>query len=319
MMKKLLFSLILLTIFVMFPVQPVQSKMLVLATFEHWSDLAHQIGGDKIESRFLGKGYQNPHEIPSTPAFVPLLNKAEILLVNGQELELNWLPQALILCRNQKIQKGEHGYVDVSKDVPLLEYDADDLKDSPFARLLVLLTAGKIGNHHYWMEPSNNLIMAKNIEMALEETDPGNAAFYQANLKAFSEKLTLKIKEWDEMMAPYRGEKIVSYHRSWTYLSERYHWKIEDYVEPHETIPPSASYMAALVEKMKRDHVKIILMENYQNLQIARSIGERAHAEIVNVPSSVSKELGVPDVISLFDKIFGEFSKAFKNAKIEKG
>lgn len=291
------------------------AKLLVLGTFEHWADLAHQIGGDKIESRFLGKGYQNPHEIPSTPAFVPLLNKADLLLVNGQELELNWLPQALILCRNQKIQKGERGYVDVSKDVPLLQYDADDLKDSPFARLLVLLNAGKIGNHHYWMEPSNNLIMAKNIEQALEEADPANALFYQANLKIFSDKMSQKIKEWDTMMAPYKGEKIVSYHRSWTYLSERYHWTIEDYVEPHETIPPSASYMAALVEKMKRENVKIILMENYQNLQIARSIADRAHAEIVAVPSSVSKELGVPDVFALFDKIFGEFSKAFKNAK----
>lgn len=313
-MKKRSLNLFLFIILLTSLAREVQAKMLVLATFEHWADLAHQIGGDKIESRFLGKGYQNPHEIPSTPAFVPLLNKADLLLVNGQELELNWLPQALILCRNQRIQKGEHGYVDVSKEVPLLEYDADDLKDSPFARLLVLLSAGKIGNHHYWMEPSNNLIMAKNIEQALEESDPGNAPFYQANLKTFSDKLTQKIKEWDEMMAPYRGEKIVSYHRSWTYLSERYHWKIEDYVEPHETIPPSASYMAALVEKMKKDHVKIILMENYQNLQIARSIGERAHAEIVNVPSSVSKELGVPDVFALFDKIFGEFSKAFKNA-----
>jgi zinc/manganese transport system substrate-binding protein len=315
MMKKPFLRFILFIFFLTILVHEASAKLLVLGTFEHWADLAHQIGGDKIESRFLGKGYQNPHEIPSTPAFVPLLNKADLLLVNGQELELNWLPQALILCRNQKIQKGERGYVDVSKDVPLLQYDPDDLKDSPFARLLVLLTAGKIGNHHYWMEPSNNLIMAKNIEQALEEADPGNASFYQANLKTFSDRLSQKINEWDAMMAPYKGEKIVSYHRSWTYLSERYHWTIEDYVEPHETIPPSASYMAALVEKMKKENVKIILMENYQNLQIARSIADRAHAEIVNVPSSVSKELGVPDVFALFDKIFGEFSKAFKNAK----
>lgn len=314
-MRKIVFALFLSFFLSVLSEGEASAKFLVLSTFEHWADLAHQIGGDRIESRFLGKGYQNPHEIPSTPAFVPLLNKADLLLVNGQELELNWLPQALILCRNQRIQKGEHGYVDVSKDVPLLQYDADDLKDSPFARLLVLLTAGKIGNHHYWMEPSNNLIMAKNIEQALEEADPANASFYQANLKTFSDRLSEKIKEWDAMMAPYKGEKIVSYHRSWTYLSERYHWTIEDYVEPHETIPPSASYMAALVGKMKKDNVKIILMENYQNLQIARSIADRAHAEIVNVPSSVSKELGVPDVFALFDRIFGEFSKAFKNAK----
>ncbi|MBI1820981.1 MAG: metal ABC transporter substrate-binding protein [Nitrospirae bacterium] len=270
-MKKLL--LIFLVSF--FPLQTISNeasaKLLVLSTYEHWADLAHQIGGDKIESRFLGKGYQNPHEISSTPAFVPLLNKADLLLVNGQELELNWLPQALILCRNERIQKGEHGYVDVSKDIPLLQYDQDDLKDSPFARLLVLLSAGKIGNHHYWMEPSNNLIMAKNIEEALEAADPANASVYQTNLKTFSDRFSQKIKEWDAMMVPYEGEKIVSYHRSWTYLARRYHWTIEDYVEPHETIPPSASYMAALVEKMKKENVKIILMENYQNLQIAKS------------------------------------------------
>src|ERR1700693_598619 len=125
MIKKLLLLFNLIVIFLALPVNDASAKLLVLSTYEHWADLAHQIGGDRIESRFLGKGYQNPHDIPSTPAFVPLLNKADLLLVNGQELELNWLPQALILCRNQKIQKGEHGYVDVSKDVPLLEYDAD--------------------------------------------------------------------------------------------------------------------------------------------------------------------------------------------------
>ncbi|MHB8481361.1 MAG: metal ABC transporter substrate-binding protein [Nitrospiria bacterium] len=314
-MKVLLFFLIFnFFSFTVFSDNKASAKLLVLSTYEHWADLARQIGGDRIDSRFLGKGYQNPHEIPSTPAFVPLLNKADLLLVNGQELELNWLPQALVLCRNERIQKGSFGYIDVSKDVPLLQYDQDDLKDSPFARLLVLLNAGKIGNHHYWMEPSNNLIMAKNIEESLEGADPANASIYQANLKTFSERLSQKIKEWDALMAPFKGKKIVSYHRSWTYLANRYQWTIEDYVEPHETIPPSASYMAALVEKMKKDDVKIILMENYQNLQIARSIADRAHAEIVNVPSSVSKELGVPDVFSLFDKIFGEFATAFKKA-----
>ena len=312
---KILFFLLFFTLFSLSAfLNEVSARLLVLSTFEHWADLAHQIGGDKIDARFLGKGYQNPHEIPSTPAFVPLLNKADLLLVNGQELELNWLPQALVLCRNERIQKGSHGYIDVSKDVPLLQYNSDDLKNSPFARLLVLLNAGKIGNHHYWMEPSNNLIMAKNIEEALEITDPANASIYQENLKIFSDRLLQKIKEWDVLMAPYKWEKIVSYHRSWTYLANRYQWTLEDYVEPHETIPPSASYMAALVEKMKKENVKIILMENYQNLQIARSIADRAHAEIVNVPSSVSKELGVSDVFSLFDKIFGEFAKAFKNS-----
>lgn len=292
-----------------------QAGLNVVATLEHFGSIAKMIGGEKVKVSVLVKGYQNPHAVEVKPSYSVLLNKADLLVANGQLVEVGWLDIALVSARNLSIMQGEPGFVNCSLGVDIIPYEAREIEGTPFF-ILNLGTGGtmKLGNHHYWLDPANSEIIARNISEKLEAVDPGNAKFYRANYERFSAKLMEKVKEWDRMMEPFKGTQVVSYHRSWNYLARRHNLKIFDYIEPKETIPPSAAYMASLVDRMKRNRVKIILAETYQNRKIVEEIARLTGAKPLILPASVSEDLGIRDVFQLFDKIYQELTQALQAA-----
>jgi zinc/manganese transport system substrate-binding protein len=293
-----------------------QAELNVVATLEHYGSIAKTVGGDRVKVRALVKGYQNPHAVEVKPSYSVLLNKADLLVANGQLIEVGWLDNALINARNLKVMEGESGFVDCSIGVDIIPYEAQEIEGTPFF-MLNLSTGGtvRLGNHHYWLDPGNNEIIARNIYERFAAVDPGNAAFYKTNYERFAAQLREKLQEWDAMMAPFHGAQIVSYHRSWTYLVRRHRMKVFDYIEPKETIPPSAAYMASLVDRMKRSGGKIILAETYQDRKIVEEVARLTSARALMLPASVSEDLGIRDVFQLFDRIYRELAQALQAVK----
>lgn len=297
-------------------VMSAQAELNVVATLEHYGSIAKIVGGDRVKVSALVKGYQNPHAVEVKPSYSVLLNKADLLVANGQLIEVGWLDNALINARNLKVMEGESGFVDCSVGVDIIPYEAQEIEGTPFF-MLNLSTGGtvRLGNHHYWLDPGNNEIIARNIYEKLAAVDPGHATFYHTNYERFAARLREKLQEWDAMMAPFQGAQIVSYHRSWTYLVRRHRMKVFDYIEPKETIPPSAAYMVSLVDRMKRRGVKIILAETYQDRKIVEEVARLTGARALMLPASVSADLGIRDVFQLFDRICRELAQALQAVK----
>ncbi len=288
----------------------------VVATLEHYGSIAKVIGGDRVKVSVIVKGSQNPHTISVKPSYSVLFNKADLLVANGQLIELGWLDVALINARNAKIQEGHPGFVNCSIGVDIISYSADEIEGTPFF-ILNLGVGGtlRLGNHHYWLDPGNTAIIGRNIAEKLAEVDLPNAAYYRDNEKHFAMHLGEKLKEWDKLMEPFRGMQLVSYHRSWNYLLRRHGLKVFDYIEPKETLPPSAAYMASLVDRMKRSGVKVILAETYQNRSIIDEIARQTGAKALVLPSSISEDQGIRTVFDFFDRIYGEIAAALRAAK----
>jgi zinc/manganese transport system substrate-binding protein len=297
-------------------VMSAQAELKVVATLEHYGSIAKTVGGDRVKVSTWVKGYQNPHAAEVKPSYSVLLNKADLLVANGQLIEVGWLDNALINARNLKVMEGESGFVDCSIGVDIIPYEAQEIEGTPFF-MLNLSTGGtiRLGNHHYWLDPGNNEIFARNIYERFAAVDPGNAAFYKANYERFAAQLREKLQQWDAMMASFQGAQIVSYHRSWTYLVRRHRMKVFDYIEPKETIPPSAAYMASLVDRMKRSGVKIILAETYQDRKIVEEVARLTSARALMLPASVSEDPGIRDVFQLFDRIYRELAQALQAVK----
>jgi ABC-type Zn uptake system ZnuABC Zn-binding protein ZnuA len=293
-----------------------QATLKVVATTEHYGAIARIVGGDKVKVNVLVKGQQNPHSVEVKPSFSVLLNQADLLVTNGQLLEVGWLDIALVNARNSRITEGQEGFVDCSVGIDLLPYEFQEIEGTPLF-MLNLGTGGgtRLGNHHYWLDPANNAVIARNIAGKLAEADPGNAAFYQANYERFAARLQEKVVQWDTMMAPFKGLPIVSYHRSWNYLARRHGLQVLAYIEPKETIPPSAAYLATLVERMKKHGVKIVVAEPYQNRSIAQEVARLAGARLLFLHDSVSADLGIRDPVQLFDTIYQELSRALQAVK----
>jgi len=288
----------------------------VVATLEHYGAIAKVVGGDKVKMSVIVKGAQNPHTIAVKPSYSVLFNKADLLVANGQLIELGWLDVALVNARNVKIMEGHPGFVNCSIGVDIIPYTADEIEGTPFF-ILNLGVGGtmRLGNHHYWLDPGNTTIIARNIADKLAEVDLPNAPYYRDNYERFTAHFGEHLKDWDKLMEPFRGMQVVSYHRSWNYLLRRHGLKVFDYIEPKETLPPSAAYMASLVDRMKRSGVKIILAETYQNRSIIDEVARLTGAKALVLPSSVSEDQGIRTVSEFFDRLYREIVPALQAAR----
>jgi zinc/manganese transport system substrate-binding protein len=266
----------------------------VVTTTEDLAALAREVGGDKIKVESLSRGYQDPHFVEAKPSFVIKLHSADLLIAVGRELEIGWLPPLVNQARNAKVQPGGEGYFDASQGVKILEIPTGQLTRA-------MGDVHPQGNPHYWLDPDNGLRIAKGIQKKLAALSPGDAAYFAERETAFEKRLAEAQKRWDAQMAPYKGTKIVTYHRSWPNFVDRFGLDVIGYVEPRPGIPPSPSHTIDLITDMKAKNVKIILVEPYFDLKTPNSIARGTGAKVLVMAPSVGAEKEITDYISLFD------------------
>jgi ABC-type Zn uptake system ZnuABC Zn-binding protein ZnuA len=158
-----------------------------------------------------------------------------------------------------------------------------------------------MGNPHYWLDPANGRRMAMAITQKLSDRRPVDAAYFNARFTDFDRRLRAAEQRWDAMMAPYRGVKVVTYHRTWSNFVERFGLEVIGYVEPRPGIPPSASHTLNLVREMQEQRVRIILVEPYFDPKLPSAIARQAGASVVTLTPSVGGAPAATDYFTLFD------------------
>jgi zinc/manganese transport system substrate-binding protein len=266
----------------------------VIATTEDLAALVREIGGDKVTVDSIAKGYQDPHFVEAKPSFILKLHDADLLIVVGRELELGWLPPLLTQSRNSKIQPGGAGYLDASTGVRIL-----DIPTGQITRAMGDVHPS--GNPHYWLDPENGRIIAKAIAAALARLSPNDRAYFDQRYADFDRRLGDAQKRWAAAMAPYKGTKVVTYHRSWPNFTERFGLDVIGYVEPKPGIPPSPSHTIQLIAEMKRQNVKLILVEPYFDLKTPESIAREVGGKVMVLTPSVGGVKEASNYIALFD------------------
>ena len=266
----------------------------VITTTEDLASIAREVAGDKARVESLARGYQDPHFVEAKPSFVLKLNKADLLIAVGRELEIGWLPPLVTQARNPKIQPGASGYLDASLTARILEIPTGQITRA-------MGDVHPSGNPHYWLDPENGKRIAKAIAGKLSGLDSPNAAYYTQRYEDFAKRLTAAQSRWTATMAPYKGTKVVTYHRSWPNFVDRFGLDVIGYVEPKPGIPPSPSHTIDLMQAMKRQSVKLILVEPYFDLKTPNSIARETGARVVVLPPSVGGEKVITDYIALFD------------------
>jgi ABC-type Zn uptake system ZnuABC Zn-binding protein ZnuA len=271
-----------------------QSKLNVITTTEDLASIAREVGGDHVTVEAMARGYQDPHFVEAKPSFILKLQKADVLAVVGRELEIGWLPPLIQQSRNSKIQPGSAGYLDASLQASILEVPTGQVTRA-------MGDVHPLGNPHYWMDPENGKRIGKEIADKLSELRPNDRAFFQQKLTDFTTRLDVAEKRWLAQMAPYKGIKVVTYHRSFPNFAERFGLEIVGYIEPKPGIPPSPQHTLDLINEMKRQNIKIVLVEPYFDLKTPNAIGRDTGAEVLVMPPSVGGVKDITDYFSLFD------------------
>ena len=280
-------------------------KLIVVTTTSDLASITREVGGDFVEVTSVARGYQDPHFVEPKPSFLLLLRKADLLEVIGLDLEIGWLPPLIDQSCNAKIRPGAAGYLDLSRGVQIL--------DRPASVSRAMGDVHPMGNPHYWLDPGNAVRIAIQIEARLKQLQPANAAYFQKRLNAFKARMNEANKRWTAALAPFRGAKVVTYHNSWPNFMRRYGLDVVGYVEPKPGVPPSPSHLFQLINQMKQQKVKVILMEPYFDHKTPQSVADRTGAELVVLyPSVGGAKTGTDDYFALFDRNVAAIVAALK-------
>ena len=273
---------------------PAGAALRVVTTTEDLASLTREVGGDKVTVVALSKGYQDPHFVEPKPSFILEVSRADLLIAVGRELEIGWLPTLITSSRNAKIQPGAKGYLDASLTVKILEIPTGQLTRA-------MGDVHPQGNPHYWLDPDNGRLMAQAILAKLTELSPADKATFEQRYADFDRRLGAAEKQWDAALAPYKGAKLVTYHRSWPNFMERFGLDVIGYVEPKPGIPPSPSHTLDLIAEMKRQGVKVIVVEPYFDKKTPQAIANQVGGVVLELAPSAGGTKEATDYIQLFD------------------
>jgi len=271
-----------------------QSKLNVVTTTEDLAAIAREVGGDHVTVESIARGFQDPHFVEAKPSFILKLQKADLLILVGRDLEIGWLPPLIQQSRNSKVQVGADGYLDASLQARILEVPQGQVTRAEG-------DVHPLGNPHYWLDPENGKTVAREIFDRFVKLRPNEKAYLEPRLNDFVNRLNEAGKRWAAMMAPYKGIKVVTYHRSYPNFAERFGLDVVGYVEPKPGIPPTPQHTLDLMNDMKQKNVKLVLVEPYFDLKTPNAIGRGTGAEVLVMPPSVGGTKDITDYFKLFD------------------
>jgi zinc/manganese transport system substrate-binding protein len=290
MAKRVLFLILLLGTLI----RPAFAEVKIVATLPWIGSIAREIGKDKVTVSVIVKANQDAHYIEAKPSMILAASRADVIMYNGLDLEVGYLPLIVMQSRNPRIQPGQSGNLDCSRVVEAIEKPLADIDRS-------MGDVHPMGNPHYHFSARNIQRVAEGMERALSLADPGNAAYYTANLAAFREKVGNKQRQWAAV--PLKGKRFFAYHKYFEYLAGDYGFQILGYVEPKPGISPSAGYLENLIETINRTKPDGILVTPTYGRREVDLLSRKTGVNAIVVPSDVGATAGTGNWFSFMDAV----------------
>jgi zinc/manganese transport system substrate-binding protein len=285
---------------------PAFADLNVFACEPHWSALLNEIGGAHVTVTTATGAYNNPHYIQARPSLISAMRRADLVVCNGGEMEVGWLPVLMQQGARESVQPGQPGYLDGSLDVHMLQVPES-----------VDRAQGDIhpdGNPHYQTDPHNIAAVAAELVQRMASLDPSNAAEYQKRYADFKLRWDAATKKWEQEAAPLKGMKLIAYHDGWIYMSTWLGIDIVGFMEPKPGIPPSPSHLSELISLAKGQKVQGIISTPYEDPEAGDWLSQRTGAATAVIPDTVGAEQD-KDLYALFDNIIGTLLKLHGDAK----
>jgi len=274
-------------------VVPAHAALRVLATTADWGALATELGGDKVNVYTATSALQDVHQVDAKPSLVARARTADLVVANGADLEIGWLPVLLQESGNAKIRPGTPGYFEATSAVKLMDVPA--VVDRSMGDIHAL------GNPHIQLDPRNVAAVAGALTARLAAIDAANAPYYQQRGADFQARWQQAMSRWDAAAAPLKGTPVVVIHRDQAYLCR---WLGLDQlaaIEPKPGVPPSAGYLAGLVKQLSTSKPRMILRNAYNDPKAAEWLSQKVGAPVVTLPFSVGGTPEAKDLFALFD------------------
>ncbi|HNV45652.1 MAG TPA: zinc ABC transporter substrate-binding protein [Spirochaetota bacterium] len=272
-----------------------EAKLNVVATYPWIADIAGRIGGEYASVQSLARGNWDPHFVAPKPSLIATVRRADLVIINGAELEIGWLPPVLRESRNARVQVGTKGFLDLSAHVDLIDVPKN-----------VSRSEGDVhpsGNPHYHLDPRRVPALAAAIRTRLCSLDRERCGAYEKNYTAFAADWHKRCARWEQALAGLKGARVVQYHRLFNYFFARFGLTRIVEIEPLPGIPPSSGHLVRVIDTVKRQGAAFILTDVYHSREPGRLVAEKAGVRLVVLPHDVGAVPEATDIVSLFDEM----------------
>ena len=280
------------------------AKLRVVATLPDLWALTRAVTGDLVSVELATRFGQNPHDLEIRPSQILLLKRADILVRNGLE-EDAWIDPIVESAGNPKLLRGSPNVIEAVRGIAVRKVPAGPVDRS-------LGDVHPLGSPHYTLDPANISTVTDNIAAGLAQMFPELAPRFEANRQAFLERLVAADRRWQAILAPYRGAKIVSYHDSWPYFYAAFGMVEGGIIEDRPGIPPSPQHLASLIQQMKAEQVKVILLETWYPADVANFVAHKSGAKVLVVPQTPGAVQGTEDYIAHLDYLVTTIANALQ-------
>ena len=284
------------------------AKLYVVTTTPDLAAITREVGGDKVDVESLALGTQDAHFVDPKPSFVVKLNRADLYVKRGLDLEVGWAPVLEKGARNANLLPGGPGLVDASAGIAPLEIPGDTVSRA-------MGDVHPAGNPHYQLDPANATQMARSIAAGLSRIDAANRSYYEERLADFTRRIEARLAEWMQTLAPYRGVKVVTYHKSWDYFAARFGLDVIGTMEPKPGVAPSPAHLAQLITLMQAQRCTLIIKEPFYPENLTRVVAEKTGATAIVLPDAPGGAPGTDDYFSFIDYNVKQVAAALAAAK----
>jgi len=270
-----------------------QERIRVVTTTTDLRSLAEMVGGNLIDAVSLVPANFDAEEYQPKPQDALRLKDARLVVRVGLDYDL-WFDRLLEAAAPGELRRGGSGYVDASYAIAPLEVRGVAVGPGDGH-------AHGSGNPHYWLDPKNAEFITANILWGLTRIDPANARTFEANRQAFLARLSAKLSEWEERLAPLRSTPLIAYHNSWPYFARRFRLDFADFLEIKPGVPSTPSHLAGIIETMRKRGVRLVVREPHEPERDVAFVAAKAGASVVVLAASVGALPGTGDYLALFD------------------
>ncbi len=219
-----------------------ENKLNVVTTVAPITSIVENVGGDKIKLTGIIPEGIDSHTFEPIPSDAKLLSQADLIIVNGLDLEI---PTVKLAEANLK-----QGATIVSLGQKTLN-ESDYIYDFSFPK-----EKGH-PNPHLWLNPEYAMSYAVITRDQLVRLDSQNKATYEQNAAAFLKKLEALDQAIKEAVrtVPENNRRLLTYHDSWPYFARRYGFKVIGAAQPSDFSDPSPREVARLIEQIRKEKV----------------------------------------------------------------
>ncbi|MCC7440926.1 MAG: zinc ABC transporter substrate-binding protein [Bdellovibrionales bacterium] len=274
------------------------ARLNVLTTTQTLRDLTERVGGERVKVESFTKGSQDPHFVEAKPSFMVRARDADLLVIQGLDLEIGWIGNIVRGSRNPSIQEGQPGYLEAGLAVERVEVPAGGRVDRSEGDI------HPFGNPHFHLDPLRAVKAARAIAERLAKLDPAGAGAYSAGAARFAADVDARMKGWTERMKGSGVMEVVTYHRTLSYFLDRFGVKRAAELEPKPGVPPSAKHLLSVINLVRERRIPCLLTESFFEPGAAERVRKEAPGAFAEtVPTEVGAVKGVNDYFALIEAI----------------